>query len=145
MVDVWVVGWLFRQLSVDEVTLDLDSTVMTRYGAQEGACLGYNPAKPGRPSHHPLMAFVADTRMVANFWLRPGNAHTANNALAFLESTLSKLSGKRVRLLRADSGFFEGAFLTALEGRQMPYIIALRLNQPPRAGAGVATELVDAR
>jgi hypothetical protein len=34
-------GWLFRQLAVEEVTLDLDSTVMTRYGAQEGACLGY--------------------------------------------------------------------------------------------------------
>jgi Transposase DDE domain group 1 len=76
------------------------------------------------------MAFVANTRMMANFWLRPGNAHTANNALAFLESALSKLSGKRVRLLRADSGFSEGAFLTALEGRQMPYIVALRLNQP---------------
>lgn len=97
----WLYGWLFRQLAVEEVTLDLDSTVMSRYGAQEGAYLGYNPAKPGRPSHHPLMAFVANTRMVANFWLRPGNTHTANNALAFLESTLSKLSGKRVRLLRA--------------------------------------------
>jgi hypothetical protein len=76
-------GWLFRQLAVEEVTLDLDSTVMTRYGAQEGACLGYNPAKPGRPSHHLLMAFVANTRMMANFWLRPGNAHTLGGAVAF--------------------------------------------------------------
>lgn len=71
--------WLFGQLSINGLTLDLDSTVMTRYGAQEGAARGYNPAKRGRASHHPLMAFVADTRMIANCWLRPGNSSSANN------------------------------------------------------------------
>ncbi len=48
-------------IAVDGLTLDLDSTVMTRYGNQEGVVRGYNPTKPGRPSHYPLMAFVADT------------------------------------------------------------------------------------
>ena len=123
-------AWLFGQLAVDGLTLDLDSTVMTRHGVQEGAVRGYNPAKPGRASHHPLMAFVSDVRMVANFWLRPGNSHTANNVRAFLDSTLEKLSGKRVALLRADSGFSDNAFLDDLEQRQMSHIIALRLNQP---------------
>ena len=61
------------------MTLDLDSTVMTRYGTQEGAMRGYNPAKRGRASHHPLMAFVADLRMIANCWLRSGNSSSANN------------------------------------------------------------------
>ena len=45
-----------------------NSTVMTRHGEQEGVARGYNPAKPGRVSHHPLMAFVSETRMVANCW-----------------------------------------------------------------------------
>ncbi len=80
------------------ITLDLDSTVMTRYGQQEGAARGYNPSKRGRASHHPLMAFVSDLRMVANCWLRPGNSHMANNAQAFLDNTLDKLGGKRVTL-----------------------------------------------
>src|SRR5271154_6686676 len=31
--------------------LDMDSTVKTLYGHQEGAEIGYNPAKPGRPSY----------------------------------------------------------------------------------------------
>jgi hypothetical protein len=31
--------------------LDMDSTVKTLYGHQEGAEVGYNPHKPGRPSH----------------------------------------------------------------------------------------------
>ncbi|MBL0011220.1 MAG: transposase [Nitrosomonas sp.] len=73
----------FGNLHIDHLTLDLDSTVMTRYGQQEGAARGYNPRKPGRNSHHPLMAFVADIRMIANLWLRPGNSHSANNVLAY--------------------------------------------------------------
>ncbi|MGH9825659.1 MAG: transposase, partial [Blastocatellia bacterium] len=31
--------------------LDTDSTVKPLYGKQEGAVVGYNPHKPGRPSH----------------------------------------------------------------------------------------------
>jgi hypothetical protein len=35
-----------------------------------------------------LLAFVAEARLVANFWLRPGHAASANNVVQFLESTL---------------------------------------------------------
>src|SRR5208283_1854143 len=31
--------------------LDVDTTIKPLYGHQEGAVLGYNPKKPGRPSH----------------------------------------------------------------------------------------------
>ena len=31
--------------------LDIDSTIKPLYGHQEGAMVGYNPHKPGRPSH----------------------------------------------------------------------------------------------
>jgi hypothetical protein len=55
--------WMFDQISINGITLDVDSTVMTRYGCQDGAAKGYNPAKRGRASHHPLMAFVSETRI----------------------------------------------------------------------------------
>lgn len=122
--------WMFGQLSINGITLDLDSTVMTRYGAQQGASRGYNPAKRGRVSHHPLMAFVADTRMIANCWLRPGNSSSAHNAPAFLANTLHRLGGQRVSLLRADSGFGSSAFLDHLDEQQIHHVIALSLNQP---------------
>lgn len=123
--------WFFGKIAaLARVTLDLDSTVITRNGVQEGAVRGYNPGRHGRASHHPLLAFVAEARMVANFWLRPGNAHSANNVLQFLESTLHHLGDKLVGLLRADSGFFDEALLSALEGKRIPYIIAARLTQP---------------
>ena len=134
--------WLFEQLHIGSITLDLDSTVITRFGEQQmGAARGYNPSKPGRRSHHPLMAFVADVRMIANVWLRPGNTGSANNVIGFLHATREHLAGKAIGLLRADSGFCEDAFLTHLEGEPISYIIALKLNQPLQRALVRATQI----
>jgi len=124
--------WFFEQLVFDNYTLDMDSSILTRYGEQEGAKTGYNPKKPGRKSHHPLMAFVADCRMVANLWLRSGNAYTTNNMFGFLEDTLHKLKEKRIGLLRCDSGFFSDEILSYLEERtsSINYIIAAKFYPP---------------
>lgn len=120
--------WFFSQLVFDNYTLDFDSTVMVREGCQEGAVKGYNPKRPGRPSHHPLLAFVSDVRMIANYWLRPGNTSATSNYLAFLEDTLSRLTGKHVGLVRMDSGFFSKDILYCLESKHLHYIIACRFN-----------------
>jgi hypothetical protein len=54
----------------------LDSTVVVRYGRkQAGAEVGYNPRKPGRPGHHPLVAFAADTGDCLGVLWRPGSTH----------------------------------------------------------------------
>lgn len=120
--------WFFQNLRFDNYTLDLDSSVLTRYGDQEGARVGYNAKKPGRKSHHPLMAFVADCRMIANVWLRSGNAHSANNLFSFLEDTLHKLQGKKVGLLRGDSGFYGKRSSVILRiGKKVQYLILSRL------------------
>lgn len=118
--------WFYDNLSFDNYTLDFDSSVITRYGDQQGAAVGYNPKKPGRKSHHPLMAFVADVQMIANFWLRSGDAHSANNFEAFMEETLKNLQNKQIGLLRADSGFYSKKIFDLLENRTNPisYIIA---------------------
>ena len=119
--------WLFNNLKFDNFTLDIDSSVITRYGEQEGSAKGYNRHKPGRKSQHPLLAFVADIEMVANFWLRSGDAYTANNFKAFLEETLCFLRDKKIGLLRLDSGFYDKAIFDYLETRDTPidYIAAV--------------------
>jgi hypothetical protein len=119
-----VYQWFFEQLHFDNYTLDLDSTVLTRFGSQQGAARGHNRSKPGRRSHHPLMAFVAECRMVANFWLRSGGASAANNFESFLRDTLDKLRGKTIGLLRADSGFYDRKIFELLESLSIQYIIA---------------------
>lgn len=120
--------WFFDNLKFNNFTLDIDSSVVTRYGEeQEGASKGYNKHKPGRKSHHPLLAFVADIEMVANFWLRSGDAHTSNNFQAFLEETLSFFGDKKIGLLRLDSGFYSKNIFEYLENREqkIDYITAV--------------------
>lgn len=123
-------GWIFQNVAFDRYTLDCDSTILTRYGDQQGAGKGYNPKKPGRLSHHPLMAFVNDLKLVANFWLRSGEAHTGNNFAAFLEDTLHKLRGKQVGLIRLDSGFYCKEVLDLLEGKSLNYLMGVRFYIP---------------
>ena len=120
--------WFFSELLFDNYTLDFDSTVMVREGNQQGTAKGYNPKRPGRPSHHPLLAFVSEVRMVANYWLRPGNTAASTNYLAFLEDTLSRLENKKVGLVRMDSGLFTKEILDFLEYKKMHYIVACRFN-----------------
>ncbi len=125
--------WFFSNIKFDNYTLDIDSTIMTRYGEQEGSKRGYNPKKPGRKSHHPLMAFIADSKMVANFWLRPGNSYTSNNFVGFLEDTLEKLKDKQVGLIRLDSGFYSKEVFEYLENQRteaINYIVAAKLYYP---------------
>jgi hypothetical protein len=122
--------WQFDNLRLQNITLDLDSTVMTRYGQQGGAAKGYNPHKRGRLSHHPLMAFVAEADMVANCWLRTGSASSSSGARGFLDNTLHRLGPKSVGLVRADSGFCDQAFLQHLEQLGLHYTVAMKLNAP---------------
>ncbi|MGH9949153.1 MAG: IS1380 family transposase [Pyrinomonadaceae bacterium] len=122
--------WIFSNIKFDNFTLDCDSSVITRYGEQEGAHKGYNPQKPGRNSHHPLIAFVADIKMVANMWLRSGDTSSSNNFLSFLEDTLAKLEGKTVGLIRLDSGFCSEEIFEHLEEKEIDYIVAARFYQP---------------
>ena len=122
--------WFFSQLKFDNYTLDFDSTIMTRYGEQQGAKKGYNLTKKGRNSHHPLLAFVSECRMIANLWMRPGNTGAASNFEAFLLDTLDKLKEKTVGLIRMDSGFFNKDILDLLEVKKLNYIIAVRFYKP---------------
>lgn len=123
-------SWLFDHVKFDNFTLDCDSSVVTRYGEQEGSRKGYNPSKRGRASHHPLIAFIADVKLVANMWLRSGNTSSSNNFLAFLEDTLSKLKNKTIGLIRLDSGFCSDDIFTHLEERAIDYVVAARFYQP---------------
>lgn len=123
-------SWIFDNFKFDNFTLDIDSSVMTRYGSQQGAKKGYNPNKRGRASHHPLIAFIADVKLVANMWLRSGDTSSANNFLGFLEDTLSKLKNKTVSLIRLDSGFCQSSIFDYLEQKSMDYIIAAKFTHP---------------
>jgi len=124
--------WQMERLPVraDGYSLDLDSTVFERNGRQEGVLKGYNPHKHGRPSHHPLLAVLSEAHFILHGWLRSGNCGSSRGVVAFLEEALA-LWGQRqmIRLVRADSGFFDDTLLSFLEQRCLPYIVVTRLTQ----------------
>ena len=122
-------------------SLDLDSTVFERYGEQEGARRGYNPKKPGRASHHPLLAVLAEGYFILHGWLRSGNCSSSRGVVEFLKEALARLGGRqRIRVVRADSGFFDQELLSFLEERELPYIVVARMTKWLRREAARANE-----
>jgi len=110
-------------------SLDLDSTVFERYGKQQGALRGPNPRKHGRPSHHPLLAVLAEAHFLLHGWLRSGNCGSARGVVEFLKESLALLPKKHaIRVVRADSGFFDQQLLGFLEDRELHYIVVARLT-----------------
>ncbi len=123
-------SYFFKNINIDYFTLDIDSTIFTRYGEQEGSKKGYNSSKRGRKSHHPIIAFVNELRMVANFWLRSGDTSSATNFIPFLENTLANFGNKKVGLVRLDSGFCQKSVMDYLEEKQLQYIVAAKFTKP---------------
>jgi len=108
---------------------DIDSVVLTLYGHQQGARVGYNPKKRGRRSYHPLLCFEAQRQ---EFWhgsLRPGNAASHTGAVYFLRRCLAKVppgfARARIRL-RADAGYFSGKLVREAEHLGLGYVIVAR-------------------
>jgi hypothetical protein len=125
--------WMMERLPqrAEGYSLDLDSTVFERHGQQqEGALKGYNPRRPGRLSHHPLLAVLAESHFIMHGWLRSGNSGTARGITEFLKEALA-LWGERgkLRVVRADAGFFDNELLTFLEERRLPYVVVARMTK----------------
>jgi hypothetical protein len=110
--------------------LDVDTTVKVLYGSQEGAMVGYNPKKPGRPSHTYHTYLVAGLRLVLDAEVLAGNASHSNHSLPGLLRLLDRLStAQRPYLVRGDCGFGNDPVMSELEARNQHYLFKLRLTK----------------
>lgn len=109
--------------------LDLDSTVVTVFGRQEGAEVGYNPRYRGKRSYDPLLCLEANSSFLCDTELRPGNAGTWAGSDELLASCfLSIPSDIREVRVRADAGFGFHPVLEMLEQRPAQYAVVARLT-----------------
>jgi hypothetical protein len=130
--NVWVyLSRLIPWNTIREDWLTFDSSVLPRYGEQEGARKGYNPTRHGRPSHNPLLAFLNKSKYVIHLWNRSGNVASWNNILAFFTDSHERIRN-RIKVLGviADSGFYLKQFIETLEEEKLTYLIAVRLVRP---------------
>ena len=114
-----------------EDVLDLDSTILERYGQQEGVAKGYHSKRAAQRSHHPLLAMLVRAKHIPLVWLRAGGASTLRGGAEFVEELLARLpEGFRITAVRGDSGFFSEQYLRLFEEKELRYIIPIRM-QPP--------------
>ena len=107
--------------------LDCDTTVKPLYGHQAGAEIGYNPTKPGRPSHTIHTYWIANVRLVLDAEVQDGKTTAAKYSLPRLIQLLSALpASQRPRLVRGDNAFGNEPVMAQLEAIDQPYLFKLR-------------------
>ena len=111
-------------------TLDLDSTALLHEdGKQEGVRVGHTRFGL-KPCLQPLLAVLEEAKLVAQFWLRPGNAHGTSNVIACTLDLLDNLPRHlRLRLIRADSGFHYDPWRALLEAKGLRSIVVADLSR----------------
>ena len=129
-------GWLrscldyvVRPLLQEPWILDIDTTVKPVYGRQEGAVVGYNPLKRGRPSQVIHSYEMSTTRLILDCEVEAGNRGHSMYGLPGLESLLDGLSAEeRPTLVRGDRGYGTERVMSALEARGQDYLFKLQMK-----------------
>src|SRR3974377_861269 len=131
---------------------DLDSTVVTVFGNQERAAVGYNPRYRGKKSYDPLLCMEANSSYLWDAELRPGNAGTWDGSIEVLDTSFANVPPEiRELRVRADAGFGFDPIFSALEVRPAQYAVVARLPQsftrcvPAGRGFGGGAQILPAR
>ena len=105
----------------------------TLYGHQEGAELGYNPHKPGRPSHCYHTYMLSSLRLVLRVDVLPGDQHNVSHATDGLWALLDHLGpGQRPSLLRGDKSWGIEPVMARAEQEELAYLFRLRMTKNVR-------------
>lgn len=129
--------WLSKEikLSVEPILnqpwiLDIDSSVKAIYGKQQDAEIGYNPKKPGRPSHCYHSYFVANVRLSLGVEVLNGKQGAGCYGLPGLWKRLNQLERTHwPAMLRGDCAYGNEALMNEAESNGVPYLFKLRKSE----------------
>lgn len=112
------------------VTFDIDGTVLTVYGKQQRAKVGYNPKRKGAKSYMAMLCFESNRE----FWLgslQSGNISQVKIAPHFLKDCLAKLPYPIYRVrVRGDAIFYSREFIeNFLEEENIRYTIETQIQR----------------
>lgn len=121
------------------LVIDVDSFIGEVCGRlKQGAAYGYTKLL----GYHPILATRADTREVLHIRLRKGSANTQKGMLRFTDELIARIiraGASGVKLLRADSGFWNTKVFARLERAGWKYSIGVTMTKYIRA----AVEQID--
>lgn len=122
-----------RARKFERLTIDVDTSVMTVFGEQEGAERGYNPKHHGRRSYHPRLARIAETHTVFGARLRYGDTGLGDTDVEDLQGWLGRAQAaapKAVVTMRMDAGGDNGAFFKAIDEKGAYFLIKMHQTWP---------------
>ena len=124
--------WQFCDIRFYRIRVNIDSTVATVYGNQQGARKGHNTNHRGKKGLRPILCFIEETREYLTGKLRKGTTVSGKEAAAFITSIKGHLPGcvKQV-LLRADGEFLSRESVAAAIAAGFQFIIANKGSKPP--------------
>ena len=119
--------WQLCGFTFYRVRVNIDATVNTVYGNQQGARKGHNPRHRGKQGLRPLLGFIEETREYLIGKLRPGTTVDGAEAAAFIADIENHLPGcVQEVLLRADGEFLCWQSVNAALEAGFDFIIANR-------------------
>jgi len=111
-----------------QVWISIDDTVSTLYGKQQEASKGYNPKRKGANSYKIKVSFIQKTDELVNINLYPGEVHSNDQFIEFLEETINNLPQNTIlKGILVDKGFFSEDNCKILEGKQLKYLIKAKM------------------
>jgi hypothetical protein len=120
--------------------VDVDSFVGEVCGPlKQGAAYGYTRLL----GYHPILATRADTREALHIRLRKGSANTQKGIVRFCDELIARVTragATGVKLLRADSGFWNTKVFERLERAGWQYSIGVRMIKTVRAAVEAIAE-----
>ena len=124
----------------NRLVIDVDSFVGEVCGRlKQGASFGYTRVL----GYHPLLATRADTRETLHIRLRKGSANTQKGIKRFVDELIARVEragATGVKLLRADSGFWNSKVFERLEQAGWQYSIGVRMIKTVRAAVEAIQE-----
>ena len=115
--------------------MDLDSTVVTVYGKQEGTAVGYNPTKRGRPSYSYHTFMMGQLRLPIDVEALPGNeshgSHAAHALWHLLDHRLPPAA--HPWCIRGDISYGNETYLTGCEQRRKDFLFKLKQTKKIKA------------
>jgi hypothetical protein len=117
----------YEPLLKEPWVLDVDTTVKLLYGHQQDAVVGYNPVKPGRPSHAYHSYFMGSVRIVLDVEVQAGNQTDPSFAQPELWLFLDGLSERdRPLFLRGDCHWGSEKAMVGAEQRSIGFVFKLK-------------------
>lgn len=112
----------------EHILFDLDTTLFSTYGEQEGKAFNYHYQADG---YHPLLCYDGMTGDLLKAELRPGGTYCGKDAVAFMQPLLEEYANSYPNVglfLRGDSGFMDNKLFTLCETNGTTYVIRMKTN-----------------